>query len=43
MTFSQLERDFTRTKTEYEKEWRDFERMWQRPAAMVTHMKEVKK
>jgi hypothetical protein len=38
MPFSQLERDFTRTKTEYPKQWRDFERLWQRPAAMRAHM-----
>lgn len=41
MPFSQLERDFTRKKTEYSKEWRAFERQWQRPAATVAHMKEV--
>lgn len=40
MPFSQLERDFTRQKTQYPKEWRDFERLWQRPAAMRSHMKE---
>lgn len=43
MPFSQLERDFTRKKTEYSKEWRAFERMWQRPAATKAHMKEVNK
>lgn len=41
MPFSQLERDFSRKKTEYSAEWRAFERQWQRPAATVTHMKEV--
>lgn len=41
MPFSQLERDFTRTKTEYSPEWKAFERQWQRPAATVCHMKEV--
>ena len=41
MPFSQLERDFSRHKTEYSKEWRDFERMWQRPAATKAHMKAV--
>lgn len=40
MPFSQLERDFTRKKTVYDKVWRDFERLWQRPAAMAAHMKE---
>lgn len=37
--FSQLMRDFTRIKTAYSKPWRDFERLWQRPAAMRSHMK----
>lgn len=41
MPFSQLERDFSRHKTEYSKVWRDFERMWQRPAATKAHMKAV--
>lgn len=41
MPFSQLERDFSETKTVYSKDWRAFERMWSRPAAMYTHMKEV--
>lgn len=40
MPFSQLQRDFTRKKTEYSKEWRDFERSWQRPAIMRARMKE---
>lgn len=39
MPFSQLERDFSEKKTEYSKEWRAFERTWQRPAATVRHMK----
>ena len=41
MPFSQLQRDFTRTKTEYSAAWKAFERQWQRPAATVAHMKEV--
>lgn len=41
MPFSQLERDFTETKTEYSAEWRAFERQWQRPAATVAHMREI--
>lgn len=41
MPFSQLERDFTREKTEYSKEWKDFERTWQRPAATVAHMRAI--
>lgn len=41
MPFSQLERDFSEEKTEYSKEWRAFERTWQRPAATVAHMREV--
>lgn len=41
MPFSQLERDFTRKKTEYSAEWRAFERQWQRPAATKAHMKSV--
>ena len=43
MPFSQLERDFTRTKTEYSKEWKAFERQWQRPAATVAHMREIER
>lgn len=38
MPFSQLERDFTREKTEYSKEWKEFERIWQRPAITKAHM-----
>ena len=41
MPFSQLERDFSRVKTKYTKEWADFSRLWQRPACMAAHMKEV--
>lgn len=41
MPFSQLERDFTRDKTEYSAEWKAFERRWQRPAITVAHMREV--
>lgn len=41
MPFSQLERDFSRQKTEYSKEWKDFERTWQRPAVTVAHMRAV--
>lgn len=43
MPFSQLERDFSRTKTEYSAEWKAFERQWQRPAATVAHMREVER
>jgi hypothetical protein len=38
MPRAQLYRDFTPKKTEYSKAWRDFERMWQRPAATAAHM-----
>lgn len=41
MPFSQLRRDFSRKKTEYSAEWKAFERQWQRPAAIVAHMREV--
>lgn len=41
MPFSQLLRDFSRKKTEYSADWKAFERMWQRPAATVAHMREV--
>ena len=41
MPFSQLERDFSRKKTEYSAEWRAFERQWQRPAVTVAHMRDV--
>lgn len=43
MPYSQLERDFSRTKTEYSKEWREFERIWQRYPIMKAHMREVLK
>ena len=43
MPFSQLERDFSRTKTVYSKEWNAFERTWQRPAGTVAHMRAVEK
>ena len=43
MPYSQLERDFSRKKTEYSKEWRDFERIWQRYPIMKAHMREVLK
>ena len=39
--FSQLEMNFTRTKKEYSKEWKAFQRTWQRPAAIKAHMREV--
>ena len=38
MPRAQLYRDFSDTKTEYSKEWKSFERMWQRPAATKAHM-----
>ena len=41
MPFSQLERDFSRKKTEYSAEWKAFARMWQRPAITKAHMNEV--
>jgi len=41
MPFSQLERDFTRKKTEYSKEWKAFERIWQRPPIIKAHMDAV--
>ena len=40
-TFSQLLRDFSRKKTQYSKEWKAFERMWQRPAIAKAHMKDI--
>lgn len=39
MPFAQLFRDFTNSKTEYSTEWNAFARQWQRPAAIVAHMK----
>lgn len=41
MPFSQLEMDFSRERTKYNKDWMAFQRQWQRPAAMRAHMKEV--
>lgn len=41
MPYSQLERDFSRKKTEYSAEWKAFERIWQRYQIMRAHMKEV--
>ena len=38
MPFAQLYRDFTETKTEYNKEWNSFARSWQRPAIIKAHM-----
>ena len=35
---AQLLRDFSETKTEYSREWRAFEKMWQRPPATIAHM-----
>ena len=43
MPFSQLERDFSRKKTEYSAEWKAFERTWQRPAATVAHMRQIER
>ena len=40
LPFAQLYRDFSDTKTEYPQEWNGFARMWQRPAAIKSHMKE---
>lgn len=39
MPFMQLYRDFSNKKTEYDKNWNAFARMWQRPAATSAHMK----
>jgi hypothetical protein len=33
--------DFSREKKEYSKAWKEFQRIWQRPAATVAHMREV--
>ncbi len=38
MPFAQLYRDFSETKTQYNKDWNAFARMWQRPAATRAHM-----
>ena len=43
MPFSQLQRDFSREKTEYSPEWKAFERMWQRPAVTKAHMAQIEK
>lgn len=40
--FVQLYQDFGDKKIEYSKEWKRFARMWQRPALIQAHMKEVK-
>ena len=41
MPFSQLQRDFSRKKTEYSREWNLFEKIWQRPAYIKAHMRAV--
>lgn len=41
MPFSQLRRDFSRKKTEYSREWKLFEKIWQRPAYIKAHMRAV--
>ncbi|WP_417088481.1 hypothetical protein [Eubacterium maltosivorans] len=41
MPFAQLYRDFTEQKTEYPREWKQFARQWQRPAAIKAHMKSM--
>lgn len=41
MPFSQLYMDFDDAKTQYSHEWKDFQRLWSRPAAMRRHMKEI--
>lgn len=41
MPFSQLERDFSRKKTQYSRERNAFERTWQRPEATVAHMRSL--
>ena len=38
MPFAQLFREFTEQKTEYPREWKQFARQWQRPAAIKGHM-----
>ena len=38
MPFAMLYRDFTDTKTQYNGDWNKFARMWQRPAAIRSHM-----
>lgn len=41
MPFSQLERNFEDEPNEYSADWKAFERLWQRPALAVAHMREV--
>ena len=41
MPHSQLELDYSDTKTSYSPEWRAFQRLWQRPALMYGHMREI--
>lgn len=41
MPFAQLYRDFSETKTKYNKEWRDLQCTWSRPAATEAHMRLV--
>mgnify|MGYP000987251053 CR=1 FL=1 len=41
MPFAQLYKDFSETKTEYSKEWRQFCRKWSRPAATNAYMKGI--
>ena len=38
MPFVQLYRDFSDVKTNYNKDWNAWSRMWQRPAATIAHM-----
>lgn len=38
MPFVQLYRDFSDKKTVYDKDWNAWARMWQRPAATISHM-----
>lgn len=38
---AQLFREFANVKTPYSHEWNNFERTWQRPAAMKAHMRDV--
>lgn len=40
MPFAQLYRDFTEQKTEYPREWKQFARQWQRPAAVRAHVEQ---
>ena len=41
MPHSQLELDYSEAKTEYSPEWKAFQRLWQRPALMYAHMREI--